>query len=155
MNRSTHISRNTGFKVPDNYFEDESLGSLKSKAVSFRSGFSLPESYFETFDVEVPAKTKVVKLFDYKLVAVAASVLVLAATLLIKLLGTTQQSEYLDLSAMDKQILFNYIEEEMILDYDLYVNGAPQEIKILQDNITSEEVIDYLDDTNLEHIMDY
>ena len=74
-------------------------------------------------------------------------------------MGATKR-DYMDLHGNVKleEIIQRYlldIEEEMILDYDLYVNGATQEIKILQDNITSEEVIDYLDDTNLEYIMDY
>ena len=73
----------TGFKVPQDYFEnfeDILLSELKLKGASAHSGFKVPKGYFENLDgqiinaIEKDKDHKVIPLFAWKKVAYAAAV---------------------------------------------------------------------------------
>ena len=155
MRNSSHISKSSGFKVPKGYFESKSFDISEWKPSSNTSGFNVPENYFETFAVKISKEPKVCRLNNYKAMAIAASMVIIIATLLINQIGIQQEKEPMDFSNIDKKMLFEYIEDEMILDHDMYLTGMEKDIEISKDDISKEEVLDYLDDSNLEQLMDY
>ena len=61
----------------------------------------------------------------------------------------------MDFSKLDKELLHDYIEDEMILDHDMYINGIDEKLEISKSDISKEDVLDYLDDTSIEQLMDY
>ena len=155
MKKSDHIKKVSGFKVPKGYFENNLMDYSKLKSVESQTGFKVPEHYFENFEVDVPKETKTIRLYNYKSLAIAASLIVILATLLINLIGSQLNSEPMDFSKLDKDILFDYIEDEMILDHDMYINGTGNKLEISKSDISDEDVLNYLDDTSIEQLMDY
>jgi len=155
MKKSNHIKKVAGFKVPDGYFDTNAIDFSRLKSVEDQSGFKVPENYFDSFKVEVPKETKTIRLYNYKFIAIAASLTIILATLLINLISGQLNSEPMDFSKLDKQHLFDYIEDEMLLDHDMYINGTDEKLKVFKNDISEEEVLDYLDDTSIEQLMDY
>jgi len=155
MKTSNHIKKVAGFKIPEGYFENNAIDLSRLTSVEGRSGFKVPQDYFDGFTVEVPKETKPIRLYNYKSLAIAASLTILLATLLINLIGSQLKSEAMDFSKIDQQHLYDYIEDEMILDHDMYINGMDKNLKDFKNDISEEAVLDYLDDTNIEQLMDY
>lgn len=82
--------KETGFRVPDNYFkdfEDTLLAELKLKETVGKSGFKVPTGYFESLDESIfnavteKKQVKVMTLFSWKKVvyttAIAASLILM------------------------------------------------------------------------------
>ena len=65
MKEKRNIPKQTGFKVPDNYFEDFKVDFSRNEVENSStletiksSGFKTPENYLEDFKVEVPSAEK-------------------------------------------------------------------------------------------------
>lgn len=155
MKTSDHIKNSSGFKVPKGYFENKTIDLSGLKSVESKSGYKMPDNYFDDFKVDVPQESKTIRLYNFKALAIAASLVVILATLLINLVGSQYNSVPMDFSKLDKDLLYDYIEDELILDHDMYLNGTDKKPEISQSEISDEEVLDYLDDTNIEQLMDY
>jgi len=155
MKTSDHIKEVSGFKVPNGYFENFSFDDAQHTSIETKTGFKVPEDYFENLKVEVPKVKKTRKLYNYKTLAIAASLTVILATLLINLIGSQLNSEPMDFSKLDKDLLYDYIEDEMILDHDLYIKDSGKKLELQSNTISDEDVLDYLDDTSIEQLMDY
>ena len=78
-----HNIKNTGFKVPKDYFgslEDAILTDLKLKEMAPETGYKVPENYFESLEHKitnaiVPEKeVKVIKLFTWRKAAYVSAV---------------------------------------------------------------------------------
>lgn len=155
MKTSDHIKNSSGFKVPKGYFENKTIELSGLKSVESKSGYKVPENYFDSFKVDVHKEARVLKFYNYKTLAIAASLTIILATLLINLIGSQYNTEPMDFSKLDKDLLFDYIEDEMILDHDMYINGTDDKLEVSKGDISDEDVLDYLDDTSIEQLMDY
>jgi hypothetical protein len=155
VKKSKDIKKITGFKVPDAYFDSKTIDFTQIKSVEDQSGFKVPKGYFDNFKIDLSKEVKTIRLYNYKTIAIAASLAILLATLLINLIGSQTNSDAMDFSKLDKQHLFDYIEDEMLLDHDMYINGTDEKPEIFKNDISEEDVLDYLDDTSIEQLMDY
>lgn len=156
MKTSNHISKSSGFKVPKSYFKDFAIKDLQSEKRKYKSGFSVPDAYFDNFKVEIPQKTKVFKLNDrQKTIAIAASLLLLLGSLLLGLILKPQPPQELNFSQIDKTVIENYIEDELFMDTDLYVEGEDFYYKVSRKNISKNNIIDNMDDSSIEQLIDY
>ncbi len=156
MKTSKHISKSIGYKVPESYFEEFKVDISLTKSHQHKSGFSIPENYFENLRIQTPRPTKVRKLREvYKTVAVAASLLVILASLLMGLILQNNQKTVLNFSQLNPSDIENYIEYEMMMDEDLYVDDKNLILDFNTDNIQNNTIIEDIDDSTLEQLMDY
>ena len=157
MKESTHISKVTGFKLPESYFEDFKVKDFTSTKRELKSGFSVPEGYFESFEVKAPKEVKVVRFSDYqKSIAVAAVLLVVLGSLLIGLLINPQpDAQQLNFSKINKTEIENYLEDEMLMDHDLYLEDQELNLDFKNPDLKDNKVIDDMDDISIEQLMDY
>ena len=156
METSNHISKSSGFKVPETYFKDFKIKDLETNKRKQESGFSVPDAYFDDFKVKTPQKTKIISISDkQKTFAIAASLLVLLGTLLLGLILKPQPQQELNFSKIDKSVLENYLEDEMFMDTDLYVENEELYYKFSTKNLSDNKIIDNMDDTSIEQLIDY
>lgn len=156
MKPNKNISNKSGFKVPKSYFEDFEIKSLKVEEIQHKTGFSIPEGYFDNFKVEKPKPAKVIQLNEFqKTIAVAATLLVLLGTLLIGLLIKPKPQQQLDFSKINKTEIMNYLEDEMMMDHDLYLESENLELDYSNNNLNESNIIDDMDDGSIEQLMDY
>ncbi|GAA4281118.1 hypothetical protein [Gaetbulibacter aestuarii] len=146
-----HNIRKTGFKTPEDYFEnfeDDLLSTVKIKAKNPTSGFNVPDTYFETFEERIMQKvsdqkdTKVIPLFRKKHLFYAAGI---AASILL----------LFNLSIFDHQTNWDDIDTETAENYVINENLGSYEIASLLD-------LEDIDETNFidlnikdEHIETY
>ena len=52
MDKSNHISKASGFKVPEGYFTDNAMDLAKLKGTENKSGFEVPENYFKALRIQ-------------------------------------------------------------------------------------------------------
>lgn len=146
-----HNINKTGFKVPEDYFEnleDHLLSTAKLKDKNSTSGFKVPDNYFESFEdrllqkVSKQKETKVISLFRKKHMLYAAGI---AASILL----------LFNLSIFDNQTSWDDIDTETAENYVINENIGSYEIASLLD-------LDDIDETNFvdlnikdEHIETY
>lgn len=161
MTKNKSHNMKSGFKTPDNYFnqfEDNLLSEISLKERVSKTGFNIPDGYFETFKVEIkePAsKTKVISLFSRKTMWYAASVAAITVLLVnIPNFKTTDNFAAIGTESMESYMLTN--------DYDayelseLFIDTNAFEEAILEESITDASLEDYLynnaelEDINIE-----
>ncbi|MBT8257327.1 MAG: hypothetical protein KJO49_02575 [Bacteroidia bacterium] len=168
MKKIKNIS-NSGFKVPEGYFEqleDSVMARLKTESVrdiSEEHGFKAPEGYFDEVEQQILEKlsidneTKVVSIFSrkslYYVSGIAAAIVILLAVFLN---GSAEENEELDY-----QMVETYIIDQDISTYEiaslLTEDELDQiELDIMSSNLTDEESLeDYLlENINLEDIIE-
>ncbi|RRO22582.1 hypothetical protein [Flavobacteriaceae bacterium 14752] len=156
MKLNNHISDKSGFKVPRSYFDDFEIKSFKVQGQKSKTGFSVPEHYFEDFKVKHSKSSKLIRLNEFqKTIAIAASLLVILGTLLTGLLVKPQQPQQLDFSKISRNEVKNYLEDEIMMDYDLYLEDEQLEINLTENNVDDTNIIDNMDDGSIEQLMDY
>lgn len=74
---NNHIK--TGFKTPDNYFDDFENNLFEQLQLENKTGFTTPENYFDTLEADVlkhikPSKTKVISLNNKKQLAYISTI---------------------------------------------------------------------------------
>ncbi|CAM4140342.1 hypothetical protein [Gillisia limnaea] len=157
----------SGFKVPENYFEDFESKILAScvekdmmKTMEKSSGFKVPLDYFETLEGEIHAriansesKGKVIPLYRrrkfYYSAAVAAIFVGLISTLLFKPVQQENSFDSIELSAIEEymdsgNIDFNYNEISSIIYEEDFVFD-----NITRSNLSDDAVFEYLNE-NIE-----
>jgi hypothetical protein len=151
-----HTIKNTGFKVPEDYFgtlEDTILSDLKLKEITSESGYRVPNNYFETLEEKIitcikPEKdVKVIKLFTWKKVLYASSI---AASLILMLNIFIDKNITMD--SIETASIENYIvNEDMDLNEfaSLFSEDELSNIQLITDGYNSENIEDYVFD-NLE-----
>lgn len=154
MKDSKNISQLSGYKVPTGYFKNFSVGGSDVES-SYGHGFKVPDNYFDSFTVKPPQPAKVIHLYNYKSIAVAAILIVILSTMLINLISMHQANQSLDFSKIDKSQLYDYLEDEMYLDHDLYINSSVKSSPESTLDFSEDEVLDYLDDSTIEQLIDY
>lgn len=158
MTKNKLHNMKSGFKVPDNYFnqlEENLLSEISLKEHVSETGFNIPDGYFEMFKVEInePAsKTKVISLFSRKTMWYAASV----AAIVILLINIPDFKATDNFAAIDTESMESYM---LTNDYDayelseLFIETKGFEAAILEESITDASLEDYLyDNAELEDI---
>ncbi|QTY28182.1 hypothetical protein [Flavobacterium sp. CS20] len=156
MKSSKYISKKSGFEVPKSYFEDFEIDFLKAENQQSKTGFLVPEGYFDSFEVKLPKSFKLIRLNEFqKTLAVAAVLLVLLGTLLTGLIVKSQPQQQLDFSKINRDEAMNYLEDEIMMDYDLYLEDENLEINLSEVNLENTKIINNMDDSSIEQLMDY
>ncbi|GAA3654183.1 hypothetical protein [Flavivirga jejuensis] len=139
--KKLHNIKETGFKVPDNYFnnlEDVILSHAKLKKMSSDSGFKLPDDYFDTLEdsiikkVSTKTPTKVIPLFRKRTLIYISGVA--AAVLLL-----------FNLSIFEKELTFDSLDIETVENYIISENIGSYEIATLlpEEDLLEENFIEY------------
>src|SRR5688572_14013121 len=110
-----HNIKNTGFKVPENYFsalENNILCDLKLKALATKSGYKTPDNYFDTLENNIinlantQKEVKVIKLFTWKKAAFATGI---AASFLLMINLFFNTNKTITIDTIETASLENYI----------------------------------------------
>lgn len=156
MKTPNHISKSSGFKVPKNYFKNFKIKDLEAVKHKHKTGFLVSEAYFEDFEVKTPQNTKIISLNGkQKTFAIAASLLVLLGTLLLGLILKPQPQQELNFSKINQSVIEDYLADEMFMDNDLYVENEDLYYKFSTKNLSDNEIIDNMDDSSIEQLIDY
>lgn len=119
-----HTIKNTGFKVPKDYFdgiEDAILSDIKLKELAPQSGYKLPDTYFDSLEdtilnkVSAKETSKVISIFNIKNIIYMSSAA--AAILLLFNLFTLKNKSAID--RLDTETVENYIINENIGSYEI------------------------------------
>ncbi|APX99816.1 hypothetical protein [Lacinutrix venerupis] len=146
-NENLNNVKKTGFKVPQNYFEEfenSILTEAKLKNLVSDSGFKVPEGYLDNFSVPIEKETKVISIFSKKNMLLVSSIA--AAIVLFFSLNVFDNSP-LSFDDLDTTTVDNYILNETEIG-DL--------TSLFQDNELSEnQFIDYsLSDEALDNYIE-
>lgn len=157
MKSIKHILDKSGFIVPESYFEDFKIKSLDADQQFDKSGFTVPKDYFANFKVDTPNSSKLIRLSELqKTIAVAATLLILLGTLLGGLLISPQAQNQLDFTKINRNEMMNYLEDEMMMDHDLYLESENLRLNYFNNSIKQNtSIIDDMDDISIEQLMDY
>lgn len=119
-----HTIKNTGFKVPNDYFdgiEDAILSDIKLKEMVPESGYKLPDTYLDALDdtifnkISAKETPKVISIFNRKNIIYISSAA--AAILLLFNLFTLKNKSAFD--RLDTETVENYIMDENIGSYEI------------------------------------
>ncbi|MEP1489605.1 MAG: hypothetical protein ABJK28_14380 [Algibacter sp.] len=157
-----HNIKETGFKVPKDYFknlEDVILSDIKLKSTTDDSGFKAPEDYFNTLENKILNKvsendnSKVIPLFSKKNLIYISSIA--AAVLLLFNLSIFEKE--LTWDDLDTNTVENYIINENIGTYDiasLLINEELKEEDFINYSLNDEHLETYLmDNLDIENLI--
>lgn len=111
-NIKLHIQQDSGFKVPQHYFEgleDSILAEAKLKNLVSDSGFKTPEGYLDNFKVSVIEETKIISLARRKNILFISSI---AAAVVLFFSLALFKSTPLSISDLETATVDNYILNE-------------------------------------------
>lgn len=153
MTKDKNTYRNkTGFKSPDNYFENFKVNSLK--AFKDDQSMKTPDAYFENFKVDLPKeKSKVIQLKRFYYAASAIAAILILGFILTPLFNSDVNQDELKFSSIDQEELEDYIENEIenpldYIDQDLEFNFKKE---FENSQIGSQKIIYYIGDDIYEH----
>lgn len=166
MNKEFNI-KNTGFKVPKDYFEGiedavfSSLGEEHLKQVTNKVDLGIPEGYFDSFEDRVMAKInkpepKVISLQTKRILYSVASI----AAILVLYFTLYNNAQPATLESLDTELVENYILDQNIDSYELASLLTEEElasldISIVEEDISDESLEEYiLDNIELETILE-
>jgi len=156
MKHSNNISEISGYKVPKAYFENFKVDLDNKTKIEDKSGFVVPDNYFDNLNIEIRQEAKVRKLNEfYKTIAVAASLLIILGTLLSGLLIKETPETSFNFSKLDQSEIESYLEYELMMDNDVYVDDENLELDFSKQDLKGNAVIENMDDSTLEQLIDY
>ena len=144
--------KNTGFKIPDNYFEgveDTVLSQIRLKSIE-GSGFKVPNGYFESLEDTVISKisknenTKVINLFTKRNLLYVSSI---AATILLLLNISLFNKKSVSFETLETASVEQYIMNEYIDSYDMASLLTDEDIieeNFIQHNFSEENMENYI-----------
>jgi len=153
-----HNIKNTGFKVPKDYFgslEDAILTDLKLKEMAPETGYKVPENYFESLEHKitnaiVPEKeVKVIKLFTWRKAAYVSAV---AASLILMFNIFFNNTNNVNIENIETASIENYILNEDLESSEiasLFTDEDLSDVQLINDGYSSETLENYIFD-NLE-----
>lgn len=149
-----HNIKNSGFKVPKDYFEgleDSILTQAKLKSLVSNSGFKAPEGYLDNFEVVIKKETKVISIFSRKNILFVSSVA--AAIVLFFSLNIFNNSP-LTLTDLDSTTVENYILDETEIGdlTSLFQNNELSETQFIDYTISDETLDSYLEDIDVNDL---
>lgn len=148
-----HTIKNTGFKVPNDYFksvEDTILNDLKLKEIAPTSGYKLPTNYFDSLEDKIinasklEKEVKVIKLFTWRKVAYATAV---AASLILMFNIFFNNTERITINSIETASIENYIINEGLETNDiasLFTNEDLSSVHLINDGFSSEKLENYI-----------
>ncbi|MFV0541000.1 MAG: hypothetical protein ACK5MZ_07140 [Aestuariibaculum sp.] len=160
--KKLHNINNSGFKVPESYFnhlENTLLSEIKLKEAGNVSGFKLPQNYLETLENKITQKLKqedkpkVIPLFKKNIIY--ATSIAAAIVLLLTLIPSNTQTNW---NNLDTDTLENYMINEVDLDTyeiaNLFTNQLLDETGFTELNFNEETLENYLlSNSNLEDLI--
>jgi len=156
----TVVDLKTGFSTPKDYFENFE-NKINPKVLNVTStGFKIPKYYFETVDNKIFNKLYVNKhskvfsilkkpLFRAVSYAVAASFVLFLG---LKMFYFTEVNS--DFDSVSVAQIDTWIDEDLVSfsNYDIADNFTDAEFS-METNITDEELLDYLEQTDIENLI--
>ena len=146
-NNKLHTVKTSGFKTPDNYFneiEDVICNVAKLSDTIKQPGFTTPDNYFESLESKITTaitkeeEPKVIPLFSWqKVMAVSA---VAAVVLLMFNLSSTSTTNSLGFSDIETVSIENYISEEDFTTEDF--SALINENELSYSNFTENSLTD-------------
>ncbi len=147
MKEKKNIPKNSGFKVPDNYFEDFKVDfSQTEKNSAFNkietSGYKTPTNYFENFKVDLPKEentSKVIQLHTRQIITAVASIAAIAIFILLIYKNPVQSfsSEEISSLAIEDYLEQNEFDFENELDFN-------NNIQAQLNTVDNEAILEYL-----------
>ena len=153
-----HNIKDTGFKVPKDYFgslEDAILTDLKLKEKAPESGYKVPDNYFDSLEHKitnalVPEKeVKVIKLFTWRKAAYVSAV---AASLILMFNVFFNNTNNVTIDNIETASIENYILNEDLETSEiasLFTDDDLSDVQLINDGYSSETLENYIFD-NLE-----
>ncbi|WP_445734755.1 hypothetical protein [Mariniflexile sp.] len=154
-----HTIENTGFKVPDDYFntlEDRILSNLKLQEMAPKSGYKVPDHYFESLENRMSAaaikpenEVKVITLFTRKKILYASAI---AASIILMLNIFMDQTKNITADSIETASIENYIIDENLDLYEfasLFSEDELSHVELISDGYNSKNLENYVFD-NLE-----
>ena len=153
-----HNIKDTGFKVPKDYFgslEDAILTDLKLKEKAPESGYKVPDNYFDSLEHKitnalVPEKeVKVIKLFTWRKAAYVSAV---AASLILMFNIFFNNTNNVTIDNIETASIENYILNEDLETSEMasfFTDDDLSDVQLINDGYSSETLENYIFD-NLE-----
>lgn len=153
-----HNIKETGFKVPKDYFgslEDVILTDLKLKEIAPESGYKVPANYFDSLEHKItnaiiPEKeVKVIKLFTW---GKAAYISAVAASLILMFNIFFNNTNHVTIENIETASIENYILNEGLESIEiasLFTDEDLSDVQLINDGYSSETLENYIFD-NLE-----
>ncbi len=157
--KDLHSIKESGFKVPNDYFEDLEgtiLSQAKLSGIE-KSGHKIPEGYLDTLEETILSQVskketpKVIPLFTKRNIVYISSIA--AAVLLLLNLSIFEKD---NVNSLDLETVENYIIDEDISTYDiasLLTDEDLEESNYIETTFKEENVEDFIiDNLNIEDI---
>ncbi|WP_290700275.1 hypothetical protein [Lacinutrix sp.] len=146
-NKNLHNIKNSGFKVPQNYFEgleDSILAEAKLKSIVNDSGFKTPEGYLDNFEVLIKKETKVISIFSRKNILAVSSI---AAALVLFFSLNLFNNSTLSINDLETTTVDNYILDETEIGdlTSLFQDIELNENQFIDYSISDETLDSYLE----------
>lgn len=166
MKKDWQSNSDSGFKVPDAYFdtfashlkEEQQLRALNG---SKKEGFSVPSGYFETVDARIKKHgntTKVIALRWSGPRVLTGSLAAVAAALVLLLLLWNPAAPQTNFENISSTALIDYFEEQDIQEFLTYEElGKIEENTSIFESIslTDEVIFEMIDTQVLEHNLEF
>ena len=149
--KKLHHTKDSGFKVPEKYFQDFDatiLADTKLKNSVPNSGFKTPDNYFESFESSAfglnKKETKVISLFNTKNMLLITSV---AAAIVVFFSLNLFNNATLSVGDLDTTTVDNYILDEIEINElaALFTENELNETQFIDYSISDETLDSYLE----------
>ena len=158
-----HNIKETGFKVPKDYFEsfeDAFLNEIKLKEITTDSGFQVPDNYFDSLEDKITSavnqekEIKVIKLVTWRRAAYAAAI---AASLVLMFNIYFNQKSPVTIDTIETASIENYILNEELETTEiasLFIEDDLSDVQLIHDGFSSESIENYIfDNVEIEDII--
>lgn len=158
-----HNIKETGFKVPKDYFEsfeDAFLNEIKLKEITTDSGFQVPDNYFDSLEDKITSAVnqekdiKVIKLVTWRKAAYAAAI---AASLVLMFNIYFNQKSPVTIDTIETASIENYILNEELETTEiasLFIEDDLSDVQLIHDGFSSESIENYIfDNVEIEDII--
>ena len=159
MSKMEDKKYNTGFKVPDQYFEgleDRLLDTIAEDNLPKSAGFKTPEGYFETFETRLEKRLseeihtttpKVMPLYKRKMFLYTASIAAVFACIVSVVTFSSETS--IDIQDINTEAIASYIDDGNldISSQELALFLQEEDMNVLEiasEEISNENITDYL-----------
>lgn len=161
-----HTIQETGFKVPDAYFDSfderisKKLTAQKDMASIEDPGYKVPENYFENFDANLQARLKTMEQTKVRTLLSPQNITYItgvAATLLLMLTVFLNSDDSVSINQVETASIENYLNEENLNVYDIasFLNTDDMVLDdFVTNTFTDESLENYLlNNTSIEDLI--
>lgn len=153
-NENLNKVKKTGFKVPQNYFEEfenSILTEAKLKNLVSDSGFKAPKGYLDNFSVPIEKETKVISIFSKKNMLLVSSIA--AAIVLFFSLNVFDNSP-LSFDDLDTTTVDNYILNETEIGdlTSLFQDNELSENQFINYSLSDEALDNYIENIDFNDL---